>query len=375
MSPTILSRTISRHYEGTLPETIHQKYSELERRRDDIASRLADKNLSTPDSVFDPLLAKLDARLDEIQYDIETLTDLSGNTHAFYEEICNDLADGHSHLQKVEKIISYYELHTTQQMEYRTVFQNISDVVDELCEILDIDLDIIPIVWNQTALVQIISEAVYGLWLPRNIATESFDAFAPIIAHEIAHATFDYRGTILPDPVNEERKRIASEFGDRREQTVAQKLVDWYQELYCDAVGTLTFGPAYAVSLTRRLFSDNPYQLGLSQTSEISHPPDALRYRNVMRILEGEFPADLHSIAQEKTREFTRHLDQLSPKKTHAYTDWWDDQYLEAIVTDAKQVVNQDINNLVSAINRPHAEVPTDTANRARVNRDLVETD
>ena len=374
-SPTTLPRTTSRRCEETLPETVHHQYSELERRRDDITARLGDDDLHIPDNVFDPLLAQLDTLLDEIQYDIETLTDLSGETHDFYEEICNDLADGHTHLQKVEKIISYYELHTAQQTEYQAIFQNVSDVVDELCQTLDIAFDIIPIIWNQTALVRIVPETVYGLWLPRNITTDSFDAFAPIIAHEIAHATFDYRDTVLPDPVNDERKRIASEFGDRREQTVANELAEWYQELYCDAIGTLTFGPAYAVSLTQRLFSDNPYQLGRTPSMETSHPPDALRYRNVMAILEDEFPEVLHSNAQENTQAFTHHLDQLSPKKTHAYSDWWDDQYLIAIVADAKQVVNQDVDHLVSAIDGPETEVPADTANRARVNRELVGTD
>jgi len=70
----------------------------------------------------------------------------------------------------------------------------------------------------------------------------------------------------MPDTVNQERKRIASEF-DNREKTVADALEDWYEELHCDTIGTLTFGPAYAVSLIRRLFSDNPYKLAYSALS------------------------------------------------------------------------------------------------------------
>lgn len=358
-----------------MPETVHQQYSELEHRRDDITARLEDEDLSTPDNVFDPLLIQLESLLDEIRYDIETLAELSGDTHDFYEEICNDIADCHTHLQDVEKIIAYYELHTTQQTEYGAVFDNVSAVVDELCNALDITLDIIPIIWNQAALATIVPEAVYGLWLPRNISTNSFDTFAPLIAHELAHATFDYRGTILPDAISKERRRIASEFGDNREPSVADELADWYQELYCDAIGTLTFGPAYAVSLTRRLFSNNPYQVRPSLTRETSHPPDALRYRNVMAILEDEFPADLHSKAQEHTQAFTHHLDQLSAQKTQAYTDWWDDQYLAAIVADAKQIVNHDVDDLVATIDGPEPETPADTATRTRVHRELVETD
>ncbi|WP_332900410.1 hypothetical protein [Haladaptatus sp. CMSO5] len=355
-----------------MPETVDQKFSELQRRRAYIADRIVDDEVPTPDKVFNPLLADFDALLDEIQYDIETLTGLSDGTDDFYEQICNDLWDAHSKLQKVEKIISYYELHTVQETDSTAIFDNVRTVVDELCHPLNINFDIIPIRWNQTALVRIVPTSVYGLWLPRNISTETFTEFAPLIGHEIGHVTMDYREYYMPDTVNQERKRIASEF-DNREETVADALVDWYEELYCDTIGTLTFGPAYAVSLTRRLFSDNPYKLAYSIATEHQHPPDALRYRHVMNILDDEFPADVHRLAHEQTETFRQHLEQLSSKKTHAYADWWNDRFLDAIHDDANQFVASDTHQLATALTESDADMPDTIAMRARVNRALLE--
>jgi len=176
-----------------LPKTVDRKCSELECRRSYIADRLVDNGVPTPDNVFSPLLADFDALLDEIRYDIETLTDLTDDTSDFYEQICNDLWGAHGKLQKVEKIISYYELHSTQETDSTAIFDNVRTVVAELCHPLDIDFDIIPIRWNQTAIVRIVPAAVYGLWLPRNISTETFTTFAPLIGHEIGHVTMDYR--------------------------------------------------------------------------------------------------------------------------------------------------------------------------------------
>mgnify|MGYP000173937800 CR=1 FL=1 len=356
-----------------MPETVDQQLSDLEDRRNYIDKRLAATDVPTPDNVFDPLLTDFDELLEEIQYDIETLATLSDDTSDFYEEICSDLWDAHSRLQKIEKIISYYELHTDQESDSTAVFDNVRTVVDELCHPLGIDFDIIPICWNQTALVTFIPEAVYGLWLPRNISTASFNAFAPLIAHEIAHVTMDYRdGYTLPDSVNQERRRIASEF-DNREETVTDALRYWYEELYCDTIGTLTFGPAYAVSLTRRLFSDNPYKLPAIHVEQ-QHPPDALRYRHVMNILADEYPEELHRLAQRQTADFRHHLDQLSSKRTPNYTDWWDDRFLDAIADDTKQFFTPDTRQLADALTQPDADTPDTVTMRARVNRSLLET-
>lgn len=358
-----------------MPNTVDQEFSDLEHRRDYISTRLADDGVPTPDNVFNPLLADFDDLLDEIQYDIETLSELSDNTDDFYEEICNDLWDAHSKLQKIEKIISYYELHTTQVTDSTAVFDNVRTVVDELCHPLGIDFDIIPIHWNQTALVRIVPTAVYGLWLPRNVSTESFTEFAPLIGHEIGHVTMDYRDSYtLPDAVNQERRRIAGEF-DNREQTVADALRDWYEELYCDTVGTLMFGPAYAVSLTRRLFSDNPYKLTPSIHREHQHPPDALRYHHVMNILADDYPDELHCLAHEHTATFRDHLNQLSSKRTPTYTDWWNDQFLNAIIDDAKQFFTPDTEQLSTALTHPDTDISETVTKRTRINQDLLKTD
>jgi len=356
-----------------LLKTANQKYSELERRRSYIADRLAADDAPTPGNVFNPLLADFDGLFNEIQYDIETLSELSDDTSDFYEEICNDLWDAHSNLQKIEKIISYYELYTTQEADSTTVFDNVRTVVNELCHPLGIDFDIIPIRWNQTALVRIIPTAVYGLWLPRNISTETFTELAPLIGHEIGHVTMDYRDYYMSDTVKQERRRIASEFDDR-EETVADALVNWYEELYCDTVGTLTFGPAYAVGLTRRLFSDNPYKFTSIVQTEHQHPPDALRYRHVMDILADKYSEELHRLAHEQTATFRQHLDQLSSKQTPAYADWWNDRFLDAITSDATQFFTPDTDQLTAAITQPDAGEPDSIDMRARVNRTLLET-
>lgn len=353
-------------------KTADQKYSELERRRSYIADRIAADNIPTPDNVFSPLLADLDELLDEIQYDIETLSELSDDTSDFYEEICNDLWDAHSNLQKIEKTISYYELYTTQEADSTPVFDNVRIVVNELCHPLGIDFDIIPIRWNQTALVRIIPTAVYGLWLPRNISTDTFTEFAPLIGHEIGHVTMDYRDCYMSDTVKQERRQIASEFDDR-EETVADALVDWYEELYCDTIGVLTFGPAYAVSLTRRLFSDNPYKLASAVQKGFQHPPDALRYRHVMNILSNKYPEELHCLAYEQTATFRQHLDNLSSKQTPAYSDWWNDRFLNAITNDATQFFTPDTNQLAAAITQSDADVSDSIDMRAGVSRALLE--
>jgi len=356
-----------------LPETVDEKLADLENRRDSIDERLADDDVRTPANVFDPLLADFDTLLDEIRFDIETLAKLSEDTGDFYEEICSDLWDAHGNLQKIEKIISYYELHTAQESDKTAVFDNVRTVVDELCHPLGIDFDIIPICWNETALVTFIQEAVYGLWLPRNISTASFNEFAPLIAHEIAHVTMDYRESYtLPDTVNQERRRIASEFDDR-EETVTDALSYWYEELYCDTIGTLTFGPAYAVSLTRCLFSDNPYKLPARQVRQ-EHPPEALRYRHVMKTLADEFPEELHRLAERETADYGDHLDQLSSKRTPEYTDWWNDRFLHAITEDTKQFFTPDTGELADAITHPGTDTADTVTLRARVNRNLLET-
>jgi hypothetical protein len=47
-----------------------------------------------------------------------------------------------------------------------------------------------------------------------------------------------------------------------------------------------------------------------------------------MNILADDYPDVLHCYAYEQTTTFRNHLDQLTPKQTPAYTDWWNDRFL-----------------------------------------------
>lgn len=353
--------------------TINAKYRGLESRKNHIADGLSDDSLPGPGYVFEPLLADVESLLSEIRFDIETLATIAGGDQDFYEEICNDLCDAENKIRKVEKIVAYYELHNAQTKRSQSLFDEIERVVRELSHVfaMNIDIDVIPITWNETALVRIAPESVYGLWIPRNVSVDSFTYFAPLVAHEIGHVTTDYRGVILPDEVNAERKRIAREFGSSRERKVANALSYWYEELYCDSIGALTFGPAYVVTLAQWLFSDNPYELPHQGDVNANHPPDALRYKNAISIIETEFGDDILAETTDKVENFIEHINALSNKQRPSYNDWFDEQYLEAIRNDAKQFLNLDTEQLRAVIENPRLDMPSEVEVRGEVNREI----
>lgn len=277
-------------------------------------------------------------------------------THELYEEYLGAIDTVALELQVLEVELVYLDLHQYQRHSATSDrLDHASSLSSELADTFGMDITVLPVIWDGFAIDPLDENLpatgdlsqIYVLILPRTQSDPEF--YAPIIAHELAHAVLDRQEDLKGDFYNvlrDVQRRTRQEIDD--ETHFARSWRTWFEELFCDACGVLTFGPAYLSSLARHLYHPNPYYIESNADRDL-HPPPALRFDLVMDLSDELFPDLLDGIRDDRIA-FERHLDALEHSRPRIY-DTYDYGELRTFITqEVPAVVDHDLEALVDDI-------------------------
>lgn len=277
-------------------------------------------------------------------------------THELYEEYLGAIDTVALELQVLETELVYLDLHQYQRRSDTSGrLDHASSISSELEDAFGIDITVLPVIWNGFAIDPLDENIpatgdlsqIYALILPRTQSDP--EVYAPIFAHEIAHAVLDRHDDLRTDfntVVREVQGRTRQEIDD--EAQFARSWRAWFEELFCDACGVLTFGPSYLASLVRHLHHSNPYYIEEDPDGDL-HPPPALRFDLVMELSDEFFPDLLDGIRDDRIA-FERHLDALEHSRPRIY-DTYDYGELRTFITqEVPATVDHDLETLVDDI-------------------------
>lgn len=277
-------------------------------------------------------------------------------THELYEEYLEAIDTVALELQVLEVELVYLDLHQYQRHSATSGRLNhASSLSSELADAFGMDITVLPVIWDGFAIDPLDENLpatgdlsqIYVLILPRTQSDPEF--YAPIISHELAHAALDRQEDLKADFYNvlrDVQRRTRQEIDD--ETHFARSWRTWFEELFCDACGVLTFGPAYLSSLARHLYHPNPYYIESDADRDL-HPPPALRFDLVMDLSEEFFPDLLDGVRDDRIA-FERHLDALEHSRPRIY-DTYDYGELRTFITqEVPASVDHDLEALVDDI-------------------------
>jgi hypothetical protein len=274
-------------------------------------------------------------------------------THELYEEYLGAIDAVASELQVLEFELVYLDLDQYQRNSTTSsLLDHASSLSSELEDAFGIDITVLPVIWDGFAIDPFDENIpatgdlsqIYVLILPRTQSDPEF--YAPILAHELAHAVLDRQDDLKTDFYNVVRsvqRRTRQEIDD--EAHFARSWRAWFEELFCDACGVLTFGPAYLSSLARHLHHSNPYYIEKNTDRDL-HPPPALRFDLVMN-LSDEFFADLIDGIRDDRIAFERHLDALEHSRPRIYETYDYGELRTFITQEVPAAVDHDLEALV----------------------------
>lgn len=292
-------------------------------------------------------------RLYEQAYDQEPDAEA---THELYEEYLAAIDSVASELQVLEIELVYLDLHQYQRNSTASDrLDHASSLSSELEDTFGIDITVLPVIWDGFAIDPLDDNIpatgelsqIYVLILPRTQSEP--ELYAPILAHELAHAVLDRQQSLKTDfynVVRDVQRRTRQEIDD--ETHFARSWRAWFEELFCDACGVLTFGPAYLSSLARHLHHSNPYYIEKDVDRDL-HPPPALRFDLVMNLSNEFFPQLMEGIRDDQIA-FERHLNALEHSQPRIY-DTYDYRDLRTFITqEVPEAVEHDLEGLVDDI-------------------------
>lgn len=277
-------------------------------------------------------------------------------THELYEEYLAAIDSVASELQVLEFELVYLDLHQYQRNSTTPRrLDHASSLSSELEDTFDIDITVLPVIWDGFATDPLDENIpatgelsqIYVLILPRTQSEPEF--YAPIIAHELAHAVLDRHQplkTAFYNAVRDVQRRTRQEIDD--ETHFARSWRAWFDELFCDACGVLTFGPAYLSLLTRHLHHSNPYYIEKDFDRNL-HPPPALRFDLVKDLSDEYFPDLMEGIRDDRIA-FERHLDTLEHSRQRIYETYDYGDLRTFITQEVPEAVDHDIEALVDDI-------------------------
>lgn len=329
-------------------------------------------------SPFQSLKEDIEGRIENAEKQKENLSKLNeqGATKRqlrnIYSPFVNQLDAIQSRIEDAQQALLYLSLHQTQKENYA----NRLDYTQRLCEEIDgtltVSAEYLPVVWDSYASFDILPTEFYAVHIPRD---ERDIVNAPIVGHELGHFLYDEiesRQHPLLQDFRDRVQEIASEFRERRQPRIISAWRDWFPELVCDACGTLTFGPAYLVTLTRQLHSSDPYLLP-TDSVPVEHPPDALRYKFVKKIMEERMSDEILSYTASARKEFENHLTIAERYKNPDYESWIDREILSLAIEVTETHLESDIEQLCEAAIDAEVEPDPSIEMRARANREILE--
>ncbi|MDZ7688588.1 MAG: hypothetical protein U5J64_07695 [Halobacteriales archaeon] len=319
--------------------------------------------LSSVEDSFDKI--EENRNLYERAYDQEPYAEA---TQELYEEYLAAIDVVASELQVLEFELVYLDLH---QYQHNSTMSNrlnhASSLSSELENVFGIDVTVLPVIWDGFAVDPLDENIpatgqlsqIYVLILPRTQSEPEF--YAPIIAHELAHAILDRQQALKTEFHN-----VVRDVQSRTRQAIdnethfARSWRAWFEELFCDTCGVLTFGPAYLSSLIRHLHHSNPYYIEKDIDRDL-HPPPALRF-DLVKDLGDEFFPDLMDSIHDDRIAFERHLDALEHSRPRIYDTYDYDELRTFVTQEVPNEVNHDLEALVEDISA--GVNPNDSSNR-----------
>lgn len=296
-------------------------------------SRFSDHSIS---SKFEERFAVIDKGFTEVE---RRRTDVEANPKedALYQRYLRKLLSVEADIEELELVLTHVELCSHHRDLSSDRVGRCEAICDELSEAYDLTANFLPVVQDSYALLPILDKEYYVVYLPRG---QDIVPTIPILAHEVAHAIID-QGSVMGhsfiERFRELRQRMST---DHAERDFHENWSDWHEELFCDVTGFFAFGPSYVYAQLVHLLSQRPYQIqrDISIKDQTLHPPDALRYEVVTELADEFLPAEVLSDLVPFRREYRDHLDRYEDSKPSFYDDWADDQLVNAVINDGKQL-------------------------------------
>ena len=305
-------------------------------------SDIVDRLIQSIENALEQAQQRRDDYLELVEQDAR-----EGLQRDFYQRYVTQLDFSEVFLSRLQQTLTYTEIYERQRKRFADRLEYTTAVCDELEQVFNIEADIIPVIWDGYALLTILEADLYVLWLPRD---ELQIRNAPVIAHEFGHAVLEQIDKTPPQPFRDRLADFAEDFPDEQQDAVIYTWNQWFDELFCDAVGFFTFGPAYLLSIVYRLQQDDPYHFPeqIGPDSEF-HPPDALRFSYLDSLAVEHLPPNLYTQTETAREEYDQHLQLLADEKPPFYDDWVNDALL-SLTTDAARRRGTDLNRLVDCL-------------------------
>jgi hypothetical protein len=301
----------------------------------------------------------------------------SETTRDLYEEYLGAIEKVAFDLQVLERQLVYLDLNQYQQtLPLSDQLNHVESLSEELKTALDLDVTTIPVVWNGFAIDPLDSyiratgerSHIYAVILPRTRSDSM--RYSPLIGHELGHAVLDRHEDLesefyvqVRDVARRTQSGLAHDTNNEVEDEAhfVRAWRDWFEELFCDACGVLTFGPSYVAALVWRLFDSNPYYIE-RHPEESMHPPPALRYKLVAELTEELFPV-LDGAMSEYRTAFESHLADLQAVRPSDYDAYDYDELRRFVLHEVPSRVTHDLDALIEDIER--GTPPADSSDRA----------
>ena len=301
----------------------------------------------------------------------------SETTRDLYEEYLGAIEKVAFDLQVLERQLVYLDLNQYQQtLPLNDQLNHVESLSEELKTALDLDVTTIPVVWDGFAIdpldyyIRATGERshIYAVILPRTQSDSM--RYSPLIGHELGHTVLDRHEDLESEfyvQVRDVERRTQSGLAHDTSNEVEDEAHfvkawrDWFEELFCDACGVLTFGPSYVAALVWRLFDSNPYYIE-RHPEESMHPPPALRYKLVTELIEELFPA-LDGAMSEYRTAFESHLADLQAVRPSDYDAYDYDELRQFVLYEVPGRVTHDLDALIEDIER--GTPPADSSDRA----------
>jgi len=317
-----------------------------------VESQISGIDIPVDSDIVDRLISSIDQTLDQAEQrkqDYLDLVEQDGSEHlqrSFYQHYVTQLDFAEKFLERLQQTHTYTDIHQQQRQEgFQNRLEYTSAVCAELEDVFRFDVDIIPVIWDGYALLTILEADLYVLWLPRD---EQRIPNAPFLAHEFGHAVLEQIDKTPPQPFRDRLADFADGFADEQKDAVVYTWNQWFDELFCDAVGFFTFGPAYLLSAIYRLQKDDPYEFPdqIGPHTEF-HPPDALRFTYLDELAAEYLPDEVYARTAADRDKYRAHLDLLADEEPLYYEDWISDELL-SLTTDTAREQGTDLDRLVT---------------------------
>lgn len=283
----------------------------------------------------------------------------------YFDHYVSGLDDYEKRIFVLQKLTSYLELYSTQTENNSDLMDEVQQVCDEICNLMGLPITTYPIMREEFAIdtFQEHISGYCGLIFPRE---DNFTKHQAIIGHELGHPLFQRRHIppqFLDDiwDIDDGWGGYAGEFANIWER--------WYQELFCDGCGVLSFGPCFIYAQTEQLHWANPFEI--KQT----HPPRAMRLHFIRKLGKEILPEKAKQDLTTHWEGVDRYLNNQERNKNQLYDAYYYEHLLDQIVTRMEDEIPNELDRVMewTHSNTELSEVPDDIHHRVRINREWIQ--